>query len=702
MDPQTNTQNAYTEGFSNLYLPEEILEVFNLTLDDDKLEKMLIQSLDKNVDYWNQKPWVLEKTDKENTNFLLGDQLSDEQLSASMDNEGDIDNRLFSSTRAILSYATGQLAKPEITPSKSDDENLRMARAIQDALYQHSADEHVDQKTRAAVLNLISRKRGYLKLRFDPNLGIYGDITTEVCNPEDIIIDRNAGFMQNPNAIYHRVRCSLDELVSRFPKKADEIYTLFSVKRGTYSQMSKYITYFECWFTYMDNKNKPREGVAWFLHDPSPFILDKMPNPNWVYTGDDQKDKETNVLFMPPKPFVGFNYLATGHSYIDETCLFEQARPLQRMLNQRVKQFNDNVDLMNGRWVFSKEAFSQEDATKFVNKGSKSIALVTSDDVNKAADVLSPNVMPAEVFNSILDFRNEIDTAMGTPSIFRGQQPESQDTLGRDMMVKQQAGMLQDDLVRAVNIGMEQYYQIKLQMFRVYYTEDYWFQVKGGDGKFDFVMLNGDSIDSNVKIGVQIDSTLPVDKPSIRATAMQLWEQGQAIDYESLMKDLGLPDPELRTERYLRSKIDPIGYLHSITEQIDNNDAEVDIMLLKAGKEPQERDNYDADYLNYFNNYLTTNGFQILPQPTKLLLTNFLQSVTQRAERTASLQESTLDDAGITTAPLTPPLPVRTVRENLAGTLSPQDSEQAAGIQQPPQSPLPQAQQTIQQGPPTK
>src|SRR4029077_15373903 len=133
--------------------------------------------------------------------------------------------------------------------------------------------------------------------------GTYGDIVTEVCNPEDIIIDRHAKYGDNPNIIYHRIRCTIEELCAKFPKKATQIYQIFSIKQGRYTQTSRIVTYFEAWFTYMDDKRVPKEGVAWFLHDPAPLILDKMPNPNWVYSGDDKKDKQPNVAATPPKPF---------------------------------------------------------------------------------------------------------------------------------------------------------------------------------------------------------------------------------------------------------------------------------------------------------------------------------------------------------------------------------------------------------------
>lgn len=684
-DPQTN---VYDQLFTETYLPAEDYALFNLNLPDDKLDKMLINDLDENVQFWNQDPWKLEITDTENVKFFLGEQTKKSKYQVG--NDDFIDNRMFASARAILSFATGQLATPEITPSRSDERYVKMARSIQSALYQHAADERVDQKTRAAVLNLIVRKRGYLKLRYDPNAGTYGDVVTDVVDPADLIIDRKAPFMGNPNKIYHRISCSVDELCAKFPDKEPQIKQALSIKQGRYTQMSKFVTYYECWFTYLDQDNYPREGVCWFLPD-SHLILDKQPNPNWIYTGDDKKDKRENVLSTPPKPFVWFNYLGIGKSFIDETCLFEQAKPLQEMLNQRNKQFNQNIDFMNGRWVASKKAMTEEDGTKFINKGPKTIALVDADDVGKAVQVLTPNVMPSAVYESVNDLRNEIDGTMGTPSIFRGVNPESQDTLGRDMMLKQQAGMLQDDLVRAVQLGMESYYQILLQMMRVYYTDDYWFQVKGGDGKFDFIMLNGESIDSDVKIGVQVDSTLPLDKAQIRATAMELSKAGK-IDILTLLEDLGIPDPEIRADRLLRSQMDPLGYLDSVEQGMDNNDAEVDIALLIDGKDPQERDDYDQGYLEYYNHFLTTNRFSKLPQDAKQRLVAYLMTVQHLATQTANLQETMLNDAGILDQPPAPPLPKKTEQIRLSGNLDPGTSQQLSGVQPPQALPTPGAQ----------
>lgn len=688
MNPNTTSNDAYEPLFTGFMLPDEDYANLNLDMPDADLQKMLVDDLDANIDFWQQKPWKLKETDTENTAYLLGDQIRQPELIKRNNSSDFPDNRMFSSMRAILSYATGQLAIPEITPSRSDDVYVKGARKIQSALYQHALDNKVDIKTRSAVMNLLSRKRGPMKLRWDESKGLNGDIVTEVVPPEDIIIDRYAGFLDNPRVIYQRIRCPVGGLVDRFPDKKSAIYAAFSIEKGVYTQRSRFVTYYEAWFTYLDNDGNSCEGVAWFLENG--IILDKQKNPNWVYSGSVKKQKEINVLDRPPKPYVWFNYINTGHSYIDDTCLFEQAKPLQEMLNYRNQQLNTNIDFMNGRWVASKKAFGEDDAQKFVNRGARTVALVDADDVGKALQVMTPNQLPAEVYQSVVDFRNEIDTMMGTPSQFRGATPDRQDTATRDLMVKQQAGALQDDLVRCVASGMEEYYKILLQMMRTYYTDDYWFQVRGGDGQFEFILLNSDEIDSNVKVGVQVDSTLPLDKEAIRATALNLWKSGQAIDYKTLMEDLGLPNPDVRAERYYRAKLDPIGYMESLNQGIDNDDAEVDIQMLIANKVPEERDDYNESYLTYFNHFLTMNRFAKLAQDAKQRIVQFLMAVQQIASQTAEAQGTMLDDAGMITAPPAPPAPKQQVNIDVKGTpLDAQQTSQVTGAQ-PAQPVVPQ------------
>lgn len=676
----------YSQSFETTYLPDEDYQQFNLTLPDELLIKMLVQSLNDDVEYWNKPPFSLSHVDSDNVRYMLtgsGDKGSG--LLKVKDDDEYADNRMFTSMRAILSYATGQLTKPALTPSNNQDHFVKLARNMEKALWQHSMDEDADEKFRSAGMNLVARKRGFLKLRYDPDAGMYGDVVTDVCNPEDIIFDRFSGFLDNPAKVYHRQRDSIEYLCEvKFPNKRDDILRAYQIKQGRYSQLSKMMTYFECWFSYRE-KSKPREGVTWFLPEQK-LILDKIPNPNWVYTGDEVKDKQTNVAFSPPKPFVWFNYLNLGRSIIDETSLFDQAKPMQEALNYRLKQFNRAVSLANGRWIYDKDQISEDTANRFINRGSKTLLGVDFSKNGNPVQVLTPSNVAGALMESIQDSRAEIDGLMGTPSIFKGANPQSNDTLGRDQMVKAQAGMLQDDLVRAIANGAKRYYALKLQLFRTYYTDDYYFNVKGGDGKYDLIMLSGETgLDSNVKIGVDVDSNLPLDKESIRGNAMMLAKMNR-IDQLTLMEDLGMPNPEVRTERFLRSQIDSYTYMQSIEQGMDNNDAEMDIMQLIANKQPQERDAYDEGYLNYYNHFITLNRFAGLPQDAKERVIQYLQAVTQKAQSSADLQDSMLNDASIINRPPSPPMPKQSVNYRVATTV---DSSQVPGIKPAEQVPSP-------------
>jgi hypothetical protein len=704
----------YSPALSETYLQPEDYEELALDLPDEQIDKMIIRSLNDDVAYWNKAPFSLADVDKDNIRYLLtgkGDDMNG--LVKVRDDDEYPDNRMFVAMRAILSYATGQLTKPELTPSKNEDQYVKMAHNLEQALYEHSMNEDADVKFRSAGMNLVARKRGFLKLRYDPNAGTYGDVVTDVLNSEDVTFDRFAGFMQEPTKIYHRQRDSVEYMCDvKFHKQRDAILKAFQIKQGRFTQLAKMMSYFEVWFSYREmvkRQSMPREGVCWILPERH-LILDKIKNPNWIYTGDDLQDKITNVLSAPPKPFIWFNYLNLGKSIIDETSLFDQAKPMQEALNYRLKQFNKAVSLANGRWIYDKNQISEETAQKFINRGSKTLLGVDYSRSNNPVQVLVPNNVAPALMESIQDSRNEIDGLMGTPSIFKGASPQSQGTLGRDQMVKQQASMLQDDLVRAIASGAKMYYQKLAQMFRTYYTDDYYFNVKGPDGKFDMIMLNGETMDSNVKIGFSTDSNLPIDKEAIRSNAIMMM-QANRIDQLTLEQDLGNPNPDIRTERFLRSQIDAYTYMQSIEQGLDNNDAENDIMMIVAGKQPAERDAYDEAYLNYFNHFITMNRFAMLPQKHKQAIIMFLQDVTAKAQRTAQLSDSMLNDADIINRPPIFPLPKRTLNMRLVGNMDPQQTQQIAGTEgqmftpitgaQKAQDPNQQAAQQIQQaGPP--
>lgn len=648
------SDTKYDSESNPLSTTNEPYDVFDLSLDDNQLYSMVVKELDADVSYWNQNPWSLQETDEDNIQYWLGNQIDESLLLPH--NIPYVDNRLLTGTRTIIAYVAAQLAKPNIVPSKGDDQSKRVARNMQMAVYQHAENNKINAKFRLALKNLIVRKRGILKLRFDPSVGPYGDIVTENIDPSDMVVDRFAQFGQDPNRIYQRLRCTTEELIARFPDKKDEIFNALSIKRGVQSQLAKMVTYYECWFSYWEDGLK-KQGVTWFIPDTE-CVLGKMENPNWIAKGTLKTQKIVNLTNEPIKPYVWFNYssLNSGRSYIDETSLFEQAKRQQDIVNKRGRQITENADYANPRVLVNGALMEESDAIKFVNKHPKTIGLLnkmTADgNINNAVQVIPATMLPSYVVETLYDARNEIDKMFGLNNVFSGEQPKNtSQTLGQDLLLRQQASSLQDDLLKVVNESMETYYTYLLQMMKVYCSDDYWILTKGKDGEYTSILFNSENIDTNVKVTIEADSTLPLDKVSQRQTALELAKLPNRIDDVSLYEMLGLPEPDKLADRVQKFKLDPLNYMKSIEQRMYNAEADADITLVIANKIPEERDNYSAEYLNHCTWFMTTNKFQKLSMDEQGRVQAFVQDVANKAATSQALQDSMLDPSGMLDTP---------------------------------------------------
>lgn len=623
-------------------------EVFDLKVPDHRLIQMVSTSLDESISYWNQWPFSLEENDKSNLRYWLGQQMSDRYIGpdgAPMPNMG---NRMMTSTRAVLAYVNARVANPEVAPSNSNPGSKQFALDLRAAMYQHGVDHQLKRKVKKATQNLIIQKRGFLKLRFDPLCGPFGDIVPEYIPPEDIVVGKYSRFGAEPPKIFHRQKGTVEELCDlKFPDKRDAIFKAFGYKRGVYTQISQMTSWWEFWAT-MFEKGKRVEGVGWYL-PTGKVIMGKMENPNWIYTGNDQQDRLINFSPYPIKPFVVFNYMNTGKSYLDETSLFEQVKPLQDLYNKRSKQIMENNDYINGRTVADSGALNESDANKFLSKNPKSILLIKpaqGQNVQNSIYHIPHNPLPPSSTDEKYDTRNEIDQGMGTPNIFRGEQSKN-NTLGQDERLIQQAGALQDDLASAVDEAMEDYYRKLFQMMKVYYTEDHWFQVRGDDGKYDFIIMNSDNMDTNVKISVEAGSTLPSDKKDMRTLIVDAANSNK-IDDLSFWEGIQygkLPDPETIVERMQKQLNDPAGFLSDVQKELFNREANTDLAVIIAGKEPEDRDEYGQAYLEYFNNYIMKPKYLDLPPDVQERIKLHIAAVGMTAAREANLQATQTDDA---------------------------------------------------------
>lgn len=634
---------------------DEQYPVFDLKLDDSRLVQMVDKSLQESIDYWNGWPWELEKADESNLKYWLGAQMAPSILGPDGKPLPNMGNRAQASSRAVLSYVNARVAKPEIAPSTGEATAQQFAKDLRDAMYQHSVDRDLEEKAGKATQSLIVQKRGYLKLRFDPLLGPFGDIEVDYVPPEDVVIAKGTPWGEDGSREWHKQTCTIEELIMKFPDKEAQIKAAFEIGRGVYSQLSRKITYWEVWFTYYE-KNKRKEGLAWYL-PKGKIVLGKMENPNFIYTGDEVKDRQVNFSPFPIKPFIRFSYMNSGKGALDETSLFEQIKVLQDLYNKRRLQIMNNMDNQKGRTIMDGNAVNDQDANKFFSRdgSTKAILLIKPSQGQTVAGStvhVPHNNLPREAFEEAYDYRNEIDQVMGTPNIFRGEQSKN-NTLGQDERIIQQATQLQDDIAKAVDKAMQRYYRKLFQMMKVYYTEDHWFTIKGDNGKYDFVMMSGDTMDTNAKVSIESGSTLPVNKKEIRDIAVEAANANKIDDltfWEAIQYGK-LPDPETIVERTIKQLNDPGRFMADVEAQAFNREAAIDIMLITTGKEPPTRDEYGQAYLEYFNKFIMSNKFIALEPELKQAVKVHIAAAGATSARTANLQATQVDDAAAAGVP---------------------------------------------------
>lgn len=609
------------------------LDIFNLDMDDQDITGGLDRRIDDSNKYWNSPTGHnLKDTRQSNTNLWLGKHTRGNRNSSRFV-DPIIDNRVFASIESIISHVTSQAATPEVSPAHDTERSRILSTDIEKVAMAWATNAYLNEKTKSAVRNLMLKRIGILKLRWDSTYGKNGEIIVESINPDHVIIDKNAAQGENPGFICHTLKASVEDLIAKFPQKKEEIFNQCNIKQGTPKQLAQIIAYREVWLTYYKD-GKPKEGVVWYFRQT---VLGKMENPNWL--PETEGGKRRNFLDAPLKPFIPINYINDGQHWIDNTSAVELTRTLQEGLNKRNIQIAENVEHANGQRVFSSKALSAESAARLTGNPNQKI-IVKAEDVRTAVTNLQGQMLPQYVFEDKYDLRNEIDNILGTPNVFRGEQSNS-NTLGQDVMVRNQAFSRQDDILRAIDIAMDRLFKYLVQMFKVYYREEHYFTIAGEDGRFDFIAMSTNTIEEGIDIRVKPGSTLAFDKERAEAVALKLASM-KLIDPLSLYEDLRMPNAQKRFERLVKFNVDPTLLAEDIKKEDADRDAYIDYITIMNGKEAKPRDEVTEEHLKSHREQMMTGEFRKAKPEYQQALIDHVTLETENLRKRTILEETQL------------------------------------------------------------
>jgi hypothetical protein len=598
--------------------------IFDLKVEDGDLLTMIGKPLRESEAYWND-TFNLKKVREANMNLWLPNHWKDKDVYDYQEEYLYQDPKIFISVETICSVVNSRIAQPDVMPGQDNMMSRQVADDLQKVIFAHSTKYRTSDIFRISTRNLLLKRIGFVKLRWDPSRGEYGDVVPDHVAPEDVVVDQDARWGDVPRFIAQKIKNKTgEELIAMFPDKRQAIYTLLGVNRRNSkgdlvaykTQLGQKRNIWEVWFRYYDEASKKYGGGLAYVSDNVQQVLGKMRNPNWNYEDETVKGECSNLLDFPAPPFIPINYLNDGSSYIDLTTMVEQAATLQGILDRRGFQIMENAEMAGSGLIFNTQMIKKEDIARLT--GSPDERVGVKGDVNKAVTRVAPPPLPPYVIEDKNDARSEIDNIFATHDITRGETSGSK-TLGQDQMQQGQDYTRMDDIARAVERQSAMYYRYLVQMFKVYYTEEHWMWARGEDGQFDHVMMKSDIIEDGIDVSVETNSTLPPNKKTMLSFAETLAPAG-LIDPLSLY-EVGaggtLPSPKKMMERLIKWKTDPNSFGQDMQDDEVDRKAFMDVQILLRGEMPKPRDEISPEYLKFFNHYVTTSG-DFMKQPPKI------------------------------------------------------------------------------------
>lgn len=598
--------------------------IFDLTIQDSDLVTMIGKPLRESQAYWED-TFGLKKVREANMNLWLPNHWKNKDVYDYQEEYLYQDPKVFISVETICSVVNSRIAQPDVMPGQDNVISRQVADDLQKVLYAHGEKYRVADIFRISTRNLLLKRIGYVKLRWDPARGEHGDVVPDHVAPEDVVVDQDARWGETPRFIAQKIKNKTgEELISMFPDARQGIYALLGVNRKNSkgdlvaykSQLGIKKNIWEVWFRYYDEVTSRYAGGLAYVDENVQKVLGKMRNPNWNYEDETVSGAaKSNLLDFPQPPFFPANYLNDGSSYIDLTTMVEQSASLQGILDRRGFQIMENAEMAGSGLIFNTQMIKKEDIAKL--SGSPDERIGVKGDVNKAVMRVAPPPLPSYVIEDKNDARQEIDNIFATHDITRGETGAK--TLGQDQLQQGQDYTRMDDIARAVERQAALYNRYLVQMMKVYYTEEHWMWAAGEDGQFDHVMMKSDLIEDGIDVTVEANSTLPPNKKEQMKFATDLAPAG-LIDPLSLY-EVGaggtLPSPKKMMERLVKWKTDPASFAADVESDDVDRKALMDIQVLLRGEQPEQRDEITPEYLKFFNHYVTTNG-ALLKAPDKI------------------------------------------------------------------------------------
>lgn len=529
----TNKAQGVTENSTPIPV-----DPYESTLDADEVMKLVAQWRRTYSVYYTE----IEKGQKKSFDYWVGKQKTEGE------GKDVLDNLIFEAVETFLPIATRANPEPLVNADPSDI-GQQLAKDIKVALVNWADQQKLRRKLAKATRGWLLNRIGVIKMAWNP---ITKQIEISVINAKKMVFDKD-GYIDEGGIFRgeyegEKKQATADKLVEMFPSKAAIIKAKSQGKMGTK------LEYYEWWYRGKD--------IIFTLDDS---LLGKFKNPHWNYDGEEISiDPET--LEQVKTPIQGSNHLKeilapyrylaifnTGEQPHDNTSLILQNIPQQDKINRREAQIDKNVENMNNGAVVSGTAFTEEQASQAASALRRGVAIrVPNGKVSDA--VLFPNrpALPADVFNSLKDGRQELRNIFGTAGSSAEGVKSQESVRGKILVNQMDSSRIGGGITEYIEQLADSLYNLAVQFMFVHYDEEHFITTAGAVSGMQLITLKNDRFPllKTLDITVKEGTLVPKDPLTQRNEAIDLWS-ANAIDPLSLYKKLDFPNPQEATEQLI-------------------------------------------------------------------------------------------------------------------------------------------------------
>lgn len=465
-------------------------------------------------------------------------------------------NRVFVNMEAVINSLIANPPGLNILPSRDGDVAQDFARKLESYFRKKYTDLNLKEIVRMALRNLYFGRLLVIKAFWNP---LINDFDFRAIDPRKIRVGRYARKEQDSEFVIEEIEDNLCAVIERFPAKRDELMKKF----GFYGEEGLKQLYIKN----PDVKYKEAWIQDYVIFKLDNIILDTIKNPYWDWDGmlvteeeetqlsgdgalegnarrefmqgiklqQDQRKVQMqaqpadgaispdgvqpaepmieykpyffNYFDNPRKPYIFATIFNNENTPIGRTDMITLSAELQRGIDKRKMDIDENCELANGVLKVDSQVMSKADAQRirFETKG-----IIWGKGVKDGVTRETGQALPQMVFDDMIDSRQEIDNIMAATSAFKGER-EGQETKAGRLALIQQSYLRLNELIQVVDYVAGEMFSWGFQLAKTRYTEYHYAKWMGKEGAREVIELIQDDFETGSEVTIIAGKTLPVD-----------------------------------------------------------------------------------------------------------------------------------------------------------------------------------------------